>query len=129
MGKDPTLVPPTKIPPRAPFGPSVVLMAGIPFSGMAFVLQKSAAVSKETWEVSRGSSKRSTGQQTFSFKLRFANFSLAAKRVFLSNLLFCCGLHGGEYSVSGVEGVFESFILKEEITTLSYKSLSTKCLS
>lgn len=46
-GQDPTLVPPTKIPPLAPFGPSEVLIAGIPFSGMAFVLQKSAAVSKE----------------------------------------------------------------------------------
>jgi hypothetical protein len=44
----PTLVPPTKMPPRAPLGPSVVLMAGIPLSGIAFVLQKSAAVSSET---------------------------------------------------------------------------------
>lgn len=43
-----TLVPPTNIPPLAPLGPSVVLIAGIPFSGIAFVLQKSAAVSRET---------------------------------------------------------------------------------
>jgi hypothetical protein len=44
-----TFVPPTKIPPRAPFGPSLVLMAGILFSGIAFVLQKSAAVRRETY--------------------------------------------------------------------------------
>jgi len=43
-----TFVPPTKIPPRAPFGPSVVLIEGMPFSGIAFVLQKSAAVRRET---------------------------------------------------------------------------------
>lgn len=43
-----TLVPPTKIPPRAPFGPSLVLAAGTPFEGMDFVLQKSAAVRSET---------------------------------------------------------------------------------
>lgn len=43
-----TFVPPTKIPPRAPLGPSVVLIDGMPFSGMAFVLQKSAAVRRET---------------------------------------------------------------------------------
>lgn len=42
-----TFVPPTKIPPRAPFGPSLVFAAGMPFSAMAVVLQKSAAVSKE----------------------------------------------------------------------------------
>lgn len=45
---DITFVPPTKMPPRAPFGPSLVFAAGMAFEGMAFVLQKSAAVSKET---------------------------------------------------------------------------------
>ena len=44
----PTLVPPTKMPPLAPLGPSEVLMAGMPLSGMDFVLQKSAAVSRDT---------------------------------------------------------------------------------
>lgn len=43
-----TLVPPTKIPPRAPFGPSEAFIAGMFFSGMAFVLQKSAAVRRDT---------------------------------------------------------------------------------
>jgi hypothetical protein len=43
-----TFVPPTKIPPRAPFGPSEVLTAGMFLEGMDFVLQKSAAVSKDT---------------------------------------------------------------------------------
>jgi hypothetical protein len=43
-----TFVPPTKMPPRAPFGPSVVLTAGTFFSGIAFVLQKSAAASRDT---------------------------------------------------------------------------------
>lgn len=43
-----TFVPPTKMPPRAPLGPSLVFIAGIRFSGMDFVLQKSAAVRRET---------------------------------------------------------------------------------
>lgn len=42
-----TFVPPTKIPPRAPFGPSLVFAAGTPFSLIALVLQKSAAVRRE----------------------------------------------------------------------------------
>lgn len=44
-----TFVPALKIAPRAPFGPSLVLKAGIPFSGIAFDLQKSAAVRSETY--------------------------------------------------------------------------------
>lgn len=43
-----TLVPPTKMPPRAPVGPSDALIAGIFFSGIALVLQKSAAVRRDT---------------------------------------------------------------------------------
>jgi hypothetical protein len=43
-----TLVPALNIAPRAPLGPSLVLKAGIPFSGIDFDLQKSAAVSSET---------------------------------------------------------------------------------
>jgi hypothetical protein len=45
-----TLVPALKIAPRAPFGPSLVLKAGIPFAGMALDLQKSAATRRETYE-------------------------------------------------------------------------------
>lgn len=48
----PTFVPPTKIPPLAPFGPSLVLMAGMSLEGMAFVLQKSAAVRRDTFSSS-----------------------------------------------------------------------------
>lgn len=44
-----TFVPPVNIPPRAPFGPSDVLNAGIPFEGIAFDLQKSAATRRETF--------------------------------------------------------------------------------
>lgn len=44
-----TLVPPTKIPPRAPFGPSLVFTAGMFLEGMALLLQKSAAVRREIW--------------------------------------------------------------------------------
>ncbi len=44
-----TFVPPTKILPRAPFGPSVVLAAGMPLAGMDFVRQKSAAVRSDTF--------------------------------------------------------------------------------
>jgi hypothetical protein len=47
----PTFVPPVKIPPRAPFGPSEVLNAGIPFEGMDLDLQKSAATKSETFAV------------------------------------------------------------------------------
>ncbi len=43
-----TLVPPTKMPPRAPFGPSLVLTAGMFLDGIDFVLQKSAAVRRDT---------------------------------------------------------------------------------
>src|SRR5262249_40382822 len=42
-----TLVPPTNIPPLAPLGPSLVLTEGMFFAGIPFVLQKSAAVSRE----------------------------------------------------------------------------------
>lgn len=42
-----TFVPPTKMPPRAPLGPSLVFTAGMFLEGIALVLQKSAAVSKE----------------------------------------------------------------------------------
>ena len=49
QGNKAALVPPTKILPRAPFGPSVVLADGIPFSGIAFVRQKSQAVRSEIW--------------------------------------------------------------------------------
>jgi hypothetical protein len=42
-----TGVPFLKNAPRAPLGPSVVFMEGIPFSGIATVLQKSAAASKD----------------------------------------------------------------------------------
>jgi hypothetical protein len=45
----PTFVPPVKIPPRAPFGPSEVLNAGTPFEGMDLDLQKSAATKSETF--------------------------------------------------------------------------------
>lgn len=44
-----TFVPALNIAPRAPLGPSLVLKAGILFSGIDFDLQKSAAVSKETY--------------------------------------------------------------------------------
>jgi hypothetical protein len=47
-----TFVPALKIAPRAPFGPSLVLKAGIPFSGIDLDLQKSAAVRSETYLVS-----------------------------------------------------------------------------
>lgn len=47
-----TFVPALKMAPRAPLGPSEVLNAGTPFSGMAFDLQKSAAVKSETWTLS-----------------------------------------------------------------------------
>lgn len=43
-----TFVPPVNIPPRAPFGPSVVLNAGTPLDGMDLDLQKSAATRSET---------------------------------------------------------------------------------
>jgi len=43
-----TFVPAVKIPPRAPLGPSEVLNAGIPFEGIAFDLQKSAATRRDT---------------------------------------------------------------------------------
>ena len=41
-----TGVPFVKNSPRAPLGPSVVFMEGIPFSGIAIVRQKSAPASK-----------------------------------------------------------------------------------
>jgi hypothetical protein len=47
LSSQPTFVPPTKMPPRAPLGPSLVFTAGMFLEGIAFVLQKSAAVSKE----------------------------------------------------------------------------------
>ena len=43
-----TLVPAENIPPRAPFGPSEVLNAGMPFEGIDFDLQKSPATRRET---------------------------------------------------------------------------------
>ena len=48
---------------------------------------------------------------TFSLRLNFASFPLAAKRASLSCRAFCGGLHGGENSVFGVEGLFELLIL------------------
>lgn len=47
-----TFVPALNMAPRAPLGPSEVLNAGMPFSGIAFDLQKSAAVRSETWTLS-----------------------------------------------------------------------------
>lgn len=47
---------------------------------------------------------------TFSSKVSSASFSFAAERVSLRYCIFCGGLHGEENSVSGVEGVFDSFI-------------------
>lgn len=41
-------MPPTKMPPRAPLGPSDVLMAGMFLAGIDLVRQKSAAVRRET---------------------------------------------------------------------------------
>jgi hypothetical protein len=43
-----TFVPALKIAPRAPFGPSLVLNAAIPFGGIDLDLQKSAATRSET---------------------------------------------------------------------------------
>lgn len=43
-----TFVPPVKTPPRAPFGPSDDLKAGIPLEGIDFDLQKSAATRRDT---------------------------------------------------------------------------------
>jgi hypothetical protein len=45
-----TFVPPTNIPPLAPLGPSVVLIAGIFLDGMDLVRQKSAAVRSDTYQ-------------------------------------------------------------------------------
>jgi hypothetical protein len=47
-----TCVPALKIAPRAPFGPSDVLMLGMPFDGMATVLQWSAALRSDTYDIS-----------------------------------------------------------------------------
>lgn len=44
-----TGVPFVKNSPRAPLGPSVVLIDGMPFSGIAVVRQKSAPASKEIY--------------------------------------------------------------------------------
>ena len=44
-----TGVPLVKNSPRAPLGPSDVLIDGMPFSGMATVRQKSAPASSEIW--------------------------------------------------------------------------------
>jgi hypothetical protein len=43
-----TFVPPENIPPRAPLGPSEVLNAGMPFEGIDWDLQKSAAHKSDT---------------------------------------------------------------------------------
>jgi hypothetical protein len=43
-----TFVPALNIAPRAPFGPSLVLNAGMPFDGNDVDLQKSAALRSET---------------------------------------------------------------------------------
>ena len=45
-----TGVPSLKKAPLAPFGPSVVLIEGMPFEGIATVRQKSCAVSRETFD-------------------------------------------------------------------------------
>lgn len=63
-----TLVPPTKMPPRAPFGPSVALIAGIFFSGIALVLQKSAAVSRDTLQIGSVPYPASTGKRSESVR-------------------------------------------------------------
>jgi hypothetical protein len=47
-----TLVPALNTAPRAPFGPSLVLTNGMPFAGMATVLQWSAALSRDTFHAS-----------------------------------------------------------------------------
>ena len=96
------MVPPTKMPPRAPFGPSLVLMAGMPFEGIALVLQKSAAVRRDTLPSQTTLSKEISGLLTFSSRVSRASFVLATSRASSITALFGIGLNSGEYSVPGV---------------------------
>lgn len=101
----PTFVPPTKIPPRAPFGPSLVFAAGIPFSLIALVLQKSAAVRREILhDISKSvSSQRESGNKhTFSSCVSSDSLSTAQALSFWE-LCLEEGENGTEPSVSGVE--------------------------
>lgn len=87
-------------------------MAGMPFSGMAFVRQKSAAVRRETWfygqyVVSNGFP---TGHppkcdvRTFSSRVSVDSFCFATTLASCTvRPIFCAGLAGAENSVFGVE--------------------------
>lgn len=100
-----TFVPPTKIPPRAPFGPSLVFAAGIPFSLIALVLQKSAAVRREILhDVSKSvMSQRESGEKhTFSSCVSSDILSTAQALCFWE-LCLEAEENGTETSVSGVE--------------------------
>lgn len=106
-----TLVPPTNMPPRAPFGPSDAFIAGMFFSGIAFVLQKSAAVRRDTFGLRQKllgtnivhSTRMLGGWHTFSCRVNRASFFRAEILVSLRIWDFCWGLQGGENSVLGVE--------------------------
>ena len=100
-----TFVPPTKMPPRAPFGPSVVLTAGTFFSGIAFVLQKSAAASRDTCRMSilLVLQNGTAAQQTFSSVVKVASLDFASVLASFGGPLCWIGVSGGENSVSGVE--------------------------
>lgn len=98
-------MPPTKIPPRAPLGPSLVFAAGIPFSLIALVLQKSAAVSREILHnISTSVSVQHDfrGKHTFSSCVSSDSLSTAQA---LSFWELCAEVEGNrtETSVSGVE--------------------------
>lgn len=82
------MVPPTKMPPLAPFGPSEVLMAGMPFSGIDFVLQKSAAVSRDTYVLVNFGRWIGKLLLTFSSRVRAANFFRAVSRMSCRSWLF-----------------------------------------
>lgn len=90
-------------------------MAGMFFSGIALVLQKSAAVRRDTYEKRISNPVRRSpmtfdqvaakGEHTFSCRVNCASFFRAKILVSLRTWDFCGGLDGGENSVLGVEPV------------------------
>jgi hypothetical protein len=106
----PTFVPPVKIPPRAPFGPSEVLNAGTPFEGMDLDLQKSAATKSETFVALEHEEKRQyrrmlTCSSRESDAARRRILVLAGTLLSSSALVFG-GLSGGDISELGVALLF-----------------------